>query len=128
MIMNSRKIRYLMAGGWNTVFGYVVSLLLYYLLNQYMHIIAIGLIAHFFAISMAFLTYKVFVFRTKGNWWKEYRRSYLVYGYSIFVSIGMLWLMVDYMAVPFWFAQGLIILITVILSYIGHSRFTFSSK
>ena len=128
MMIEQRKIRYLMAGGWNTLFGYVVSLALYNLLEQYVHIIAIAIIAHVCAISMAYFTYKVFVFRTKGNWWKEYKRSYLVYGNTIVVSIGMLWFMVDILAVPFWIAQGLIILTTVILSYIGHSRYTFSNK
>jgi len=108
------------------MFGYVVSLVLYHFLIEYVHIVIVALIAHFFAITMAFLTYKLFVFRTKGNWWKEYFRSYLVYGNTILVSIGMLWLMVDFLGVPFWIAQGLIILVTVILSYIGHSRFTFS--
>lgn len=127
-MINHKKIRYLLAGGWNTVFGYMVSVGLYYLLSEYIHLIAIALMAHFLAISMAFLTYKLFVFQTSGNWWKEYTRSYLVYGNTVVVSIGLLWVMVDYMAVPFWLAQGLIILITVILSYIGHSRYTFSSK
>ena len=127
-MISQKKIRYLLAGGWNTLFGYTVSVGLYNLLSEYIHLIAIALIAHFFAISMAFLTYKLFVFQTRGNWWKEYSRSYLVYGNTVVVSIGLLWLMVDYMAVPFWIAQGVIILIVVILSYIGHSCYTFSSK
>lgn len=125
-MLDSRKIRYLVGGGWNTLFGYTLSIGLYNLLSNRIHIIGIAIIANVFAISMAFLTYKLFVFQTKGNWWKEYLRSYLVYGNTVLVSIVMLWVLVDFMAIPFWIAQGLIIIITVIMSYIGHSRFTFS--
>lgn len=77
---------------------------------------------------MAFLTYKLFVFQTRGNWWREYARSYLVYGTTALLSIVMLWLMVDFMAIPFWIAQALMIVLTVIVSYNGHARFTFSKN
>jgi len=127
-MVDSQKIRYLIAGGWNTLFGYGGTFGLYYLLNKHVYTILIILIANFLAISMSFLTYKTFVFRTKGSWWKEYFRSYLVYGNMALASIGILWFMVDYMAIPFWIAQGAIMVITITLSYIGHVRFTFSNQ
>lgn len=124
-MLDSRKLRYLLGGGWNTLFGYAVSLGLYTLLSSSVHIIGIAIIANFVAISMSFLTYKLFVFQTNGNWIREYLRSYLVYGNTAIVGIIMLWLLVDFLATPFWIAQGLIILITVVVSYFGHARFTF---
>ncbi len=123
--LNTPKIRYLLAGGWNTVFGYSVGVILYYAFSNSLHVIAIGLLANFFAITMSFLTYKLFVFRTKGDWVREYFRSYLVYGAMALLGICMLWFMVDGFKIPFWLAQGLVILFTVIISYVGHSRFTF---
>lgn len=124
----SRKIRYLLAGGWNTLFGYSISTSFYYLFSKYVHIIVLLVIANILAISMAFLTYKLFVFKTKGNWWREYIRSYLVYGGTALMGIAVLWYMVDFAAIPFWIAQGAVIIATVILSYIGHARFTFAKK
>ena len=120
-----KKIRYLLAGGWNTAFGYSISTGFYYLFSKQVHIIVLLIVANILAISMAFLTYKLFVFKTRGNWWREYIRSYLVYGTTASIGIVMLWLMVDFAAIPFWIAQGGVIMITVIFSYIGHSRFTF---
>jgi len=124
-MFSSRKIRYLIGGGWNTLFGYAVSVGLYDLLSKNTHILIITTIANVIAISMAFLTYKVFVFQTKGNWWGEYFRSYLIYGNIVLISIFMLWLMVDFMRLQFWIAQGLIMVATIFLSYIGHARYTF---
>ena len=120
-----KKIRYLLAGGWNTAFGYSISTGFYYLFSKQVHIIVLLIVANILAISMAFLTYKLFVFKTRGNWWREYIRSYLVYGTTASIGIVMLWLMGDFAAIPFWIAQGGVIMITVIFSYIGHSRFTF---
>ena len=123
-----RKIRYLLAGGWNAAFAYSISNGFYYLFFKQVHIIALLIAVNILAISMAFLTHKVFVFKTTGNWWREYMRSYLVYGTSTPIGIVMLWLMTDFAAIPFWIAQGGIIPIMVIFSYIGHSRFTFAKK
>jgi putative flippase GtrA len=123
-----KKIRYILAGGWNTAFGYTISTGFYYLFSKQVHIIVLLIAANILAISMAFLTYKLFVFRTRGNWWREYIRSYLVYGTTASIGIAMLWLMVDFAAIPFWIAQGGVIMLTVIFSYIGHSRFTFVKK
>jgi putative flippase GtrA len=126
--LESKKIRYLLAGMWNTLFGYCVSVALYYALTKHLHLIFILVIANICAITMSFLTHKYFVFKTKGDWWSEYIRSYLVYGSTALFGIVLLWITVDYLGVPFWFAQALIILLAVIGSYLGHKHFTFSKR
>ena len=124
--IDTAKIRYLLAGGWNTIFGYAVGLVLYYGLGGRVHVVTVGVLANLLAITMAFMTYKLFVFRTKGNWIAEYFRAYLVYGVTAILGIGLLWVLVDGAGIPFWLAQGLAIVITVIVSYISHARFTFN--
>jgi putative flippase GtrA len=123
--LGSDKIRYLIAGAWNTIFGYFTGLGIYYSVGDHLHVLVVALMANVLAITMAFLTYKIFVFRTKGNWLVEYFRAYVVYGTTAVVGIGLLWFLVDGVGLQFWLAQGLAILITVVVSYIGHSRFTF---
>ena len=98
---------------------------IYYAVGDHVHVVVVALIANVLAITMAFLTYKIFVFRTKGNWLVEYFRAYVVYGTTAVFGIGLLWFLVDGVGLQFWLAQGLAILITVVVSYIGHSRFTF---
>lgn len=123
--LESQKVRYLVAGGWNTLFGYCVGLGIYYAFAGRLHIVEIGVLANVIAITMAFVTYKLFVFKTRGNWLREYFRSYLVYGGMALLGIGMLWALVDGLRMPFWLAQGMVVLATIMASYVSHSRFTF---
>jgi putative flippase GtrA len=92
-----------------------------------LHVVVIGIVANILAISMSFLTYKLFVFRTKGNWLKEYFRTYVVYGGTSVIGILLLWVFVDVFNSPFWIAQGLAIIVTVMITYIAHSRFTYKT-
>jgi putative flippase GtrA len=126
--LESERVRYLLAGAWNTAFGYAITVGLYVALSDTLHITLIGAIAHVLAISMAFATYKVFVFRSRGKWLREYLRSYVVYGGTAVVGILLLWLLVDGLHIKIWFAQGALILITVVISYIGHASFTFKDR
>ena|SRR4030067_2569452 len=126
--LDTHKVRYLLAGGWNTLFGYSTGIILYYSFSKYLHVIEIGVLANIIAITMAFLTYKLFVFQTKGNWLREYFRSYIVYGGMALLGIGLLWIMVDGLNIPFWLAQGLVVVAVVVISYISHSRFTFRKQ
>ncbi len=125
---DTQKVRYLLAGGWNTLFGYVISVALYYTLSNRLHVVEIAVLGNIIAITMAYLTYKLFVFQTKGNWLREYFRSYIVYGGIALLGIVMLWAMVDGGGIPFWLAQGLVLAAVVVISYVSHSRFTFRKK
>ncbi len=127
-MLKDKRVRYLLAGGWNTLFGYCVGVLFYYLLHNYLHTLVIIVLANILNISMSFLTYKIFVFKTRGNWLSEYVRCYVVYGNIAIVGMLLIWMMVDFFMVPFWIAQALILLITVIISYVAHARFTFKKK
>jgi len=110
------------------MFGYGVVVWLYLWLSTDMHIVWIGVIANILAITMSFMTHKIFVFRSREYWLYEYLRSYVVYGSVSLIGILILWLLVDGLSVNIWIAQGVAIILTVIVSYIGHSRYTFKVK
>ncbi len=79
-------IRYLLVGGFNTIFGYGLFALLNWLftdrLGPYSYMYAC-LLASPISITVAFLGYKWFVFRTNGNYVVEWFRCLGVYGSSI---------------------------------------------
>ncbi|CAM2141471.1 GtrA family protein [Pararobbsia alpina] len=127
-VLDAKQARYLIVGAGNTAFGYGVTVGLYYLLVHRLHIVAISLIANVISITFSFVTYKVFVFRTHGKWLQEYLRAYVVYGFAALLSTALLWLLVNFAGIPMWIAQGVVILLVVILSYLGHNFFTFSRK
>ena len=126
-VFENKKIRYLVVGGWNTFFGYLIGVFLFLLLNSHLHLIIIAIIANVIAISMAFITYKLIVFRTRGSWLAEYLRCYIVYGFNALLGILFLWLLVDKVGFNIWIAQGIAISATVVVSYFLHQRFTFRS-
>jgi putative flippase GtrA len=123
--LEHKPLRYLLAGGWNTIFGYGVGVGLYTLLAGKLHITLIAAFANIIAITMSFLIYKLFVFKTPGNWLLEYGRSYIVYGGMAIFGIILIWIFVDILGWRIWYAQALVILVTVGASYLGHKFFTF---
>ena len=121
-------VTYLIAGGYNTLFGFLAFAGLYYLLEAQLHYLLIACISHVIAITNSFLVYRYLVFKSSGNIFIEYLKIYVVYGLSFALSIGMLALLVEVMHLHPVVAQFFVIGTTVIISYFGHSRFTFSSK
>jgi putative flippase GtrA len=126
--LKDRRIRYVLAGGWNTIFGYGLFVFLYELFNKQLHLVVIASLSSFFAISMSFFTYKIFVFKTKGLWLIEWIRSFLVYGIATFFSILLLWFFVNIFNINVYFSQAISSLVVIIGSYFGHKKFTFKKN
>lgn len=124
-IWRLQKLKYLIVGSINTIFGYAVGVATYQSLSQQLSIWIIGAISNLLSIAFSFATYKVLVFKTKGRWLQEYFRANLVYGVLALIGIMLLWLFVSVMGLSIWIAQGIIIVSTVALSYISHNAFTF---
>ena len=123
--LSTTQIRYLCAAIWNTAFGYTVGIVVFELFNDSSKIILIGIASNVISISMSFIVYKIFVFRTDGNWLNEYLRSYVIYGSTSVISIFVLWVTVSKMSLNIYMAQAIAILCSVIFSYLGHKKYTF---
>jgi putative flippase GtrA len=120
--------KYFLVGGFNTVFGYLATVTLYYSLEGLVHIILICLLANVICITESFLMYKFLIFNSRGNWLHEYLRCYMVYGVAIVLGVIGLWLLVKLMHFPFWIAQGGLVAVSVMVSFLGHRNFTFRSN
>ena len=126
--------RYLVVGIWNTAFGYGTFALFTALLDRYVpaSYLAASLISSLLNITVSFLGYKWFVFKTRGNYMKEWARCLVVYSGSIALGLALLpptvWL-VSYLtgnpgAAPY-MAGALLMAVNVVLSFIGHKSFSF---
>ena len=118
--------RYILGGGYNTLFGLAVFALLYFWLGDVVHYLLISIVSNILAITNAFVLHRYFVFRSRGNLLAEYFRTYLVYGGSVLLGMALLAGLVELVALHPVLAQGLVVLVTVVVSYVGHSRFTFA--
>lgn len=122
---HQEKINYLLVGGWNTVFGYLTFVVLYYLLHQQIHYLILLIISNILSITNAYIGYKIFVFRTKGNYLNEYLRFYVVYGLALLLNLILLPLVVELFKINPVIAQAIIMFINVVFSYLGHKNFSF---
>jgi putative flippase GtrA len=126
--------RYLVVGIWNTAFGYGTFALFTALLDRYMpaSYMAGALLSSVLNITVSFLGYKWFVFKTKGNYLKEWTRCLMVYSGSIVLGLALLpptvflisYLTGNLRAAPY-IAGALLLGVQVILSFLGHRTFSF---
>lgn len=119
------QIHYLMVGGWNTLFGYLVFAGFFYMLKHRFHYEIIFIFSYIIGITNAYICYKFFVFKTKGGYLKEYLRFYLVYGSTLLINLLLLPFFVDILKIQPLVSQAIITIFTVIISYIAHKNFSF---
>lgn len=126
--------RYLLVGLWNTVFGYGTFAILTAVLDRYVpaSYMAASLLASLLNITVSFLGYKWFVFKTRGGYLREWARCVMVYSGSILLGLALLppaVFLVTFMTgnsgtAPY-IAGALLLVLNVVLSFLGHRRFTF---
>jgi len=129
--------RFIAIGLWNTVFGYACFALLTVLLGrvftEYGYILA-GFIAGVVNITVSFFGYKLFVFKTRGNFIGEWLRCMIVASSGIALGFVLLPVLVYLIrrftgfdhAAPY--AAGAAIAFgNAILNFLGHRNFTFRS-
>lgn len=125
-IFHKEKILYLLVGAWNTLFGFFVMIWLYTWLSEYLHVTVVAIFANVMSITMSFLTYRYFVFKSQNTWWAEYLKCYLVYGGLAVFGIILTWVFIDYLKLNIWVSQSITVPATVVVSYVGHKYFTFA--
>lgn len=128
--------RYLIVGIWNTAFGYSTFALFTAVLEQYLpaSYLAASLLSSILNITVSFIGYKWFVFKTKGNYLKEWMRCLIVYSGGIFLGLALLppsvfivaYLTENPRTAPY-IAGAFLMGVQVILSFLGHKKFSFKS-
>jgi len=125
---HSQKIQYLLIGGWNTAFGYAVFTALYYYgtARFHLHYVIPLLLSHVISVTSAYLVYKRFVFKTKGNLIREYCRFCTFYWFSLAANLILLPALVELFGLDPVISQGLFIIVAAVTSYLWHAHYTFS--
>ena len=118
---------YLAVGGWNTIFGIGFYVLAYLWLKDYVNYFILLIPCNIIAITNAYLCYKLFVFRTRGNWLREYLRFYVIYGLAMLVGMGIVALAVQVFKMHPIVAQALATVVIIVASFFGHKKITFAT-
>ena len=128
--------RYLVVGIWNTAFGYGTFALFTALLDGHVpaSYMAASLLSSVLNITVSFLGYKWFVFKTQGNYFTEWARCLVVYSGSIALGLALLppaVFLVGYVTgnpgtAPY-IAGALVMAVQVVVSFVGHRTFSFGA-
>jgi putative flippase GtrA len=149
-------VRYVMVGMWNTALGYAMFAGFTYLFRNFKVHIAGGVSIHGYifasmlsnaiGITVAFFGYKLIVFRTKGNYLKEYIRCCIVYGSAAIPGLFLLPIIKNgivyatstrFNTITFnghifnmqqlspYLAGAIVTCGTIMYSFIGHRKFSF---
>ena len=141
-IPREQLVRYLLVGAWNTLFGYGCFFLCAHL---FLHLLAstpsiaaavASVVSMTINITVSFFGYKLAVFRTKGNFLREYLRSFLVYIPSLIlngVAIGPLTTLLEQIQPSrehksAYIAGAILAFITVVMSFFGHKHISFRDR
>jgi putative flippase GtrA len=129
--------RYILLGVWNTLFGYAMYAALTALLTPhvpYAYILA-SVLASVLNITVAFLGYKWFIFKTTGNYLREWSRCVLVYSGGIMIGILLLPVLVyavrhstRFDAAAPYIAGAALTGLNVVVGFLGHKNFSFQSS
>jgi putative flippase GtrA len=148
-IPRGQFVRYLCVGVFNTLFGYTTFAIINYLLhrrNVPVSYIFASAISNFINITVAYLGYKFFVFRTRGNYLREWLKAMAVYWSGFLPALLLLpalvrllnWLLPPHVfafhrdlvtrdLAPY-VANAILLGFGVIYSFIGHKNVTFREK
>jgi len=130
----SEILRYLLVGGFNTLFGYGLFALLNWLftgMGRFSYMYATFL-SSLISITVAFLGYKWFVFRTHGNYLAEWIRCVGVYGSTMLIALAGMPILVPVLQhvlfrpeLASYIAGAIMTCITIIFGFFGHKNVSF---
>lgn len=120
-----RRIRYMIVGGWNTVFGYAAFTGLTLTLHQRLHYVVILLIGHILTVSQGFVLHRSVVYRVNGHLLRDFARFQLMYAGALGANAVLLLALVHNADLPVLLAQALIVIALPLVTYFGHKHFTF---
>jgi putative flippase GtrA len=122
------QVLYLVIGGWNTLFGYLIWALLQYLLGDYLNYLIVIVIAWFPSVANAYFGYRWFVFRSKGPILRELARFSLVYVGTLIMGLVALPILLHVLPFTIYVTQALYTAVMVVASYLSHKYFSFGRR
>ncbi len=136
MDKHSQSLRFLVVGAWNTFFGYFLFCILDTLFTPLFEVrvfayMSASVLSTVFAILNAYISHKKITFRSSAKgihiiW--EFLRFSTTYAFTFAIGLVLLPLLVEVYGFNPKVAAAIITLGCTIVSYIGHSRFSFRAK
>lgn len=118
------KIRFLLIGGINASFSYIIFAIAVFLIGQEHYQICVAL-QWLISSVFSFVNQKVFVFCTKGNWLQEYLKCCTTWVISYLCNALILEFIVRFISKNVYVGQLFSILMASVITYILFKHFAF---
>ena len=131
-----QKLRFLLVGGFNTVFAYLVlnllNILFGLLLKDAFSPVVIAnlalIIQYILTINVSFITMRYYVFQSHGNWRKEWLKAWSVYIFLYLINAPILTFMMAVLGWSTWLAQGVYLIFSTIITFLLHKYYSFRKR
>ena len=121
------KLRFLVAGGFNTLVGLSAYPILYFALKQYhLHYMAVLVLYQALCVPIAFVTNKYFVFKTQGNHFREFLKFSSFYNIYFVANLLLMPLLVEVAGLHPVLTQLIISIGIIVSSFFWHSKISFA--
>jgi len=122
---DDERFRFLVVGAYNTAFGFLLFPILYLLLQRRLHYLVILVITHAIAVANSFIAHRRFAFRAVGPVLPQLFRYKVGYVGALALSIGGMYLLVSRLGLSPLLAQPILMVLSIVLTYLWHSRVSF---
>jgi putative flippase GtrA len=122
------RIRFLLVGGYNTLFAFLLFCLLEFLFRDHFHYLIILFLSHIISVLNSFITFRFFVFRSQGHVVHEYIKINIVYLIYYLSNAALLYLLHDLFHINILISQFTCICILMVATYTAHKHFSFKKN
>jgi putative flippase GtrA len=120
-----QELRFLLAGAYNTAFGYLVFTVLYYGFGTTIGYLGVAVLCQAVALTSAFIVHRRLVFRSTVAWPASFLRFNLSQLMAILCGMLGLYALVHFAHLNPLLAQAIVILVSVVITYTLHRYFSF---
>lgn len=124
-VLGDKRIRFVLAGGLNTAFGFACFVAYQHTVGTHWGYMWTLALTHVTSVLFAFATHRSFVFQVSGRLLADLWRFESVYLTALGLNAVLLPSLVELGGVPVLVAQAAITCLNVLVSWLGHSRFSF---
>lgn len=133
------KLRFLLVGGFNTVLAYGVLNALDWCFGKVNLVYDLGfspevvanaalLIQYIITINISVATMRYYVFRSRGDWRKEFAKAWSVYIFLYLINAPILTFLMVVFKLETWSAQGIYLIFSTICTFLLHKYFSFRKQ
>jgi len=124
-VLRDERIRFLVVGAVNTLVGYGLFVLFEISFGHLIGYLGSLYASYAVATTLAFVLHRRFTFRARGSIALDFVRFQIVYVVALAVNTVALPVLVELVGLEPVVAQACVVVVTTILSYVGHKFFSF---